>query len=116
MGDFNINLLKIDINESYNSFYNSLSHFFTPFILQPTRLQSKTSIDNIFFSSVEYQSNSANLLIEISDHIIQFLINERNLSDINLFGQDFSNFNQREFYEEVMRSYEIHWIHLTSSR
>ena len=33
MGDFNINL-KINTNDSYNSFYNSLSsHFFTPFIL-----------------------------------------------------------------------------------
>ena len=78
MGDFNINLLKINTNDSYNSFYNSLSsYFFTPFIFQPTRLQSKTLIDNIFFNSVEYQSNSGNLLIEISDHLIQFLVYTR---------------------------------------
>ena len=50
------------------------STFFTPFILQPTRLHSKTLIDNIFFNSLEYQSVSGNLLIEISDHLIQFLI------------------------------------------
>ena len=49
MGDYNINLLKIDTNEDTNLFYNNLSlHFFTRFVLQPTRLCSKTLIDNIF--------------------------------------------------------------------
>ena len=77
MGDFNINLLKIDTSSYSNLFYNTMSsHFFSPYILQPTRLQSKTLIDNIFFNSLEFQSNSGNLLIEISDHLIQFLILE----------------------------------------
>ena len=49
MGDFNVNLLKTDVNESYNLFYNTLSsYFYTPYILQPTRLQSKSLIDNFF--------------------------------------------------------------------
>ena len=77
MGDFNIDLLKSDINDSVNVFFNDLSsHYFTPYILQPTRLQSMSLIDNIFFNSLEYQSNSGNLLIEISDHLIQFLIDQ----------------------------------------
>ena len=71
MGDFNVDLLKTDINNDSNLFYNNLSsHFFAPYILQPTRLQSKSLIDNIFFNSMEYHSNSGNILIEISDHLI----------------------------------------------
>ena len=77
MGDFNINLLKIDANVAINEFFNNMSSsFFTPFVLQPTRLQSKTLIDNIFFNSLEYLTNSGNLLIELSDHLIQFLLIE----------------------------------------
>ena len=78
VGDFNVDLLKIDLLNDYREFYNTLltSSLLTPFILQPTRLASKTLIDNIFFNSLEYQSYSGNLLIEISDHLIQFLILE----------------------------------------
>ena len=84
------------------------STFFTPFILQPTRLHSKTLIDNIFFNSLEYQSVSGNLLIEISDHLIQFLIlegfiKESSLPETNLFKRDFRNFNEREFEETVLK-------------
>ena len=53
MGDFNVDLLKSESEEKSLSFYNNLSsHFFTPYILQPTRLQSKSLIDNIFFNSL----------------------------------------------------------------
>ena len=108
MGDFNIDLLKLDVNNDYNQFYNNLSsHFFSPFILQPTRLQSKTLIDNIFFNSLEYQSSSGNLLIEISDHLVQFVILEgfiknKILPEINLYKRDFTHFNEREFNEMVI--------------
>ena len=52
MGDFNIDLLKVDSNEESNTYYNIVtSHFCIPFILQPTRLKSKTLIDNIFINS-----------------------------------------------------------------
>ena len=108
MGDFNVDLLKVEINNDCNLFYNNLSsYFYSPYILQPTRLQSKTLIDNIFFNSLEYQSNSGNLLIEISDHLIQFLILEgfvknKSLPEINLFKRDFSHFNEREFREFVI--------------
>ena len=77
MGDFNIDLLKIDSNEDANSFYiNMTSHFFAPFILQPTRPISKTLIDNIFINSIEYPSYSGNLTIQLSDHLFQFTILE----------------------------------------
>ena len=53
MGDFNIDLLKKDSKTSISNFYdNMISHFFSPFILQPTRVtdNSKSLIDNIFFT------------------------------------------------------------------
>ena len=108
MGDFNVDLLKTNSHIASSEFYNNLtSHFFTPYILEPTRLHSKTLIDNIFFNSLEYQSLSGNLFIEISDHLIQFLIlqgfvKERSLPDTNLFRRDLSNFNEREFEEVVL--------------
>ena len=109
MGDFNIDLLKCDSNNDSNSFYNILSsNFFTPYVLQPTRLHSKTLMDNLFFNSLEYTSFSGNLLIEISDHLIQFLvlegfIKERPILILNIFKRDYSNFNENEFKEAVDR-------------
>ena len=70
MGDFNVDFLRSVGNNVASKFYNSLqSYFYTPFILQPTRLRSKTLIDNIFFNSVDYHSHSGNILFELSDHL-----------------------------------------------
>ena len=108
MGDFNIDLLKSETDNKSLVFYNNLSyHFFTPYVLQPTRLHSRTLIDNIFFNSLEYQSNSGNILIELSDHLIQFLIiegfvKEKFNPEINLYKRDFSHFNEKEFKEMVI--------------
>ena len=115
MGDFNIDLLKYDVNDDVSLFYNNLSSVsFTPFILQPTRLHSKTLIDNIFFNSLEYESSSGNLLIEISDHLIQFLIlegyiKERSIPEINIFKRDFSNFVEDEFKETIQN---LDWLNI----
>ena len=52
MGDFNIDLLKANLNIASDNFLNSLgSYFFQPQILQPTRItnHSSTLIDNIYF-------------------------------------------------------------------
>ena len=77
MGDLSIDILKTDTIDNVNVFYNSVtSHFFAPHILQPTRPISKTLIDNIFKNSVEYPSHSGNLIIQISDHLLQFVILE----------------------------------------
>ena len=50
----------------------------------------------------ERKKTTGNILIEIADHLIQFLIlegfiNERSIRKINLFKRDFSNFNGDEF-------------------
>ena len=107
MGDFNVDLLKMETHNDSNEFYNNLSsHFFTPYVIHPTRLRAKTIIDNILFNSLEFKSLSGNLLIEISDHLIQMLIlegfvKERSIPEINMYRRDFSNFNEREFQEEI---------------
>ena len=108
MGDFNVDLLKINSHNDSNEFFNNLSsHFFSPYVLEPTRLHSKTLIDNIFLNSLEYQSLSGNLFIEISDHLIQFLILQgfvkESLPQANLYKRDFSNFNEREFEETILK-------------
>ena len=108
MGDFNVDLLKTSSNNSAGEFFNNFStHFFTPYVLQPTRLKSKTLIDNIFLNTLEYQSKSGNLLIEIADHLTQFVILEGfskkvKLAEANIYKRDKSNFNEREFEETVI--------------
>ena len=87
-------------------FITTSSHFFTPFILQPTRLRSKTLIDNIFINSVEYPSYSDNLTIQLSDHLFQFVILEGFYKDhttkkTNIFERNFKNFSEQEFNDKM---------------
>ena len=120
MGDFNIDFLTSVGNNVASKFYNSLqSYFYTPFILQPTRLRSKTLIDNIFFNSLDYHSHSGNILFELSDHLTQFLIlegyaKERTLPDLKIFKKDFKNFSEREFEEIVVNG--VNWEEICMTR
>ena len=108
MGDININLLKIDNNTAYDNVFNTfLSNNYSPFVLQPTRLRSKTLIDNIYFNSLNYDSFSGNILVEISDHLMQYLVLENffqpsKIPKKTIFKRDFRNFNEWEFNEEVI--------------
>ena len=57
MGDFNINLMKINIESDNLQFYNTMHlYFFMHLVLQPTRVLDKltTLTGNIFFSSFEF--------------------------------------------------------------
>ena len=107
MGDFNIDLLKIDSNEDASSFFNNVtSHFLTPFILQPTRLKSKTLIDNIFLNTIEYPSYSGNRTIQLSDHLFQFVILEGFYKDLTprkskIYERNFKNFSEQEFTDTM---------------
>ena len=113
LGDFNIDLLTSSGDNAASEFYNTVSsYFYTPFILQPTRLRSKKLIDNIFFNSLEYPTSSGNLLRELSDHLIQFLIlegfsKEITLPKSNIFKRDMSKFSDREFEETVING--VNW-------
>ena len=107
MGDFNIDLLKTELLSDVNDFFNTLtSNFFAPHILQPTRPVSKTLIDNIFINTIDFNSFSGNLTIQLSDHLFQFVILEGFFRDLlpkqlNLRERNFKHFNEREFVESI---------------
>ena len=107
MGDFNIDLLKLVSHNDSSAFYNSLSSPFFHTLYSSAYQTSLYLIRSIFFNSIEHQSIRSNLLIEISDHLTQFLIlqgfvKEKSLPETNLFRRDFSNFNEREFEETIL--------------
>ena len=69
-GDFNIDLLKINTKNHYNTFYNNLTAAgYLPHISLSTRVtnQSATLIDNIFSTGL-YNNESAIIVNNISDH------------------------------------------------
>ncbi len=80
-GDINIDMLKLNINNHYNLFYeNTTAQGFFPKITRPTRCQgdSHTLIDNIFTNNLCKQHTSGILTHHISDHFMNFCILEGN--------------------------------------
>ena len=81
LGDFNIDLLKVQDDNNIDDYYNILcSNFLIPHITLPTRItpRSETLIDNIFSNNTEiHRAISGNLTISISDHLPQFCIMPR---------------------------------------
>ena len=76
MGDYNIDLIKVDSDANISKYFNHLSsNHILPHINIPTRItdRSKTLIDNIFSNSITHNV-SGNLTSSISDHMPQFLI------------------------------------------
>ena len=105
MGDFNIDLLKSNVNNVSSKFLEAMaSCFFVPYIQQPTRVvgSSATLIDKIFMNSVEFVTVSGNLLCQLADHLLQFLV----LKDFRvlyrpkheqIFKRNYRSFNNNEF-------------------
>ena len=83
LGDFNIDLMKNDIDANTSTFLDLLtSNIFVPHIIHPTRItpNSKTLIDNIFSNSPNFSEGiSGNITLSISDHFAQFLLIPMNL-------------------------------------
>ena len=80
-GDFNIDLIKFDINNNTNEYLNTvITRGFIPTILLPTRVTSHTCtlIDHIFYlsrnSRIQVMVSSSNLMTDMSDHFANFLI------------------------------------------
>ena len=102
LGDFNIDLLKANVNQEISFFLDVLgSHLVLPQVILPTRIteSSKTLIDNILSSITEFDCISGNLLHSISDHLPQFLLmsstNKPSASgNIPTSFQNWSNFYQ----------------------
>ena len=75
-GDFNIDLLKYETNTKYREFYNLMtSNGYLPLIILPTRITdtSQSLIDNIYTNTFTDDNQSGNILIEIADHLTQFV-------------------------------------------
>ena len=92
MGDFNIDLLRIDDHSDSENFINTLGSFcFQPQIIQPTRItsHSATLIDNIFFNSIEHFIISGNIVYDLTDHLPNFIIFNKFASKSQYYNQYF---------------------------
>ena len=113
----NINLLNTDTNHNVSDFYDIVFEFFSPYILQPTRLteNSKTLID-IFSNSIDFNTFSGNLTSQISDHLPQILILKyfyhKTLINSNVFERNYRFFNHDEFKNDLK---DISWDNILSS-
>ena len=75
LGDFNIELLNYYQHPLANEFLDSLSsHMLLPHIVQPTRNNSKTLIDNIYSNVITPNDISGNIIATTSDHPPNFLL------------------------------------------
>ena len=118
MGDFNINLLRNDTKPEVSKFFdNLLSHFFAPYIFQPTKFakNSKTLIDNIFINTVEFGSYSGNFMSQISGHL-QFVMHKDFLrkppsTQNDSFKHNYKFFNNDEFKNDLKN---IPWQNIVS--
>ena len=96
LGDFKIELLNYYQHPLANEFLDSLSsHMLLPHIVQPTRNNSKTLIDNIYSNVITPNNISRNIAATISDHLTQFLIAPDVFSNppstkLNIFERDWS--------------------------
>ena len=113
MGDFNVDLLKIDQHEESNLFYNVLTaNGFRPLILQPSRVTktSATLIDNIFINDMASKSKGGNLVSSISDHFAQFssldIFPKKRPNALPKFGRTYKNFSHSSFSNEMNK---INW-------
>ena len=112
LGDFNLNLLNFESNNTTGDFVNTLaSYYFQPYIIKPTRItdHSATLIDNIFFNSLEHEVISGNLLCVLSDHLSNFLI----INDVlysahqaTTYKRDYSRLNEESLVAKVQ---SINW-------
>ena len=107
-GDFNIDLLKINSNINYLSFYNLLnSYAILPFIIHPTRVvegQIPSLIENIFSNNINDFVISGNIYFQLSEHFSQFASVNRGKIDykkITMFGCDYSTFKNDQHRDDV---------------
>ena len=110
LGDFNIDLMKNDIDANTSTFLDLLtSNLFVPHIIHPTRItpNSKTLIDNIFSNSPIFSEGIlGNITLSISDHLAQFLLIPMNLVDapskIYSYKRDTKNFDRENFLLDLL--------------
>ena len=106
-GDFNCDLLKVNVSSIYDKFYDLLSSYgLFPSILLPTRVgnSSSTIIDNIFTNNLDKEVLSGVIKTDFSDHFSQFISIKRGKIDLkkpNIFTRDYSSFSAESFRDDV---------------
>ncbi|MCH2406285.1 MAG: hypothetical protein MK200_08855, partial [Nitrosopumilus sp.] len=106
-GDFNIDLLKYESNAKYREFYNLMtSNGYLPLIIQPTRITDTTQslIDNIYTNSFVQENKSGNILLEIADHLTQFVSiqkQDQNLKSETFYKRDDSNWKENLYLDDL---------------
>ena len=113
MGDFNINLLKVDSHNLSKEFIDIMfSHSYFPLVNKPTRVTdtSATLIDNIFSNSCLHQDTIQGILYtEISDHFPIFLIQTNKKSNVQkqvIKRRHVSINNINKFRENILK---VNW-------
>ena len=81
-------------------------HGFLPLIVHPTRVTDTSSavIDNIYSNYFNYNQNSGNTLITISEHFSQFTSVHRRKPDFkncNIFERDYSTFDTQSLRNDI---------------
>ena len=98
-GDGNINLLKINYNNNYNTFYESVTPSgFMPQITLPTRLSDTchTLIYNIFTNNFENKSQKIILTRIIFDHQMTCILpNQNAIKRVNREYIEVENINEK---------------------
>ena len=117
MGDYNINLLECDVDNSVQTFMNTiLSQSFYPTIDKPTRITADTAtlIDNILTNDLASLSSGV-LMTDITDHLPVFLIvnSVKESHRTNKYSQkrNFNADNVENFIHDLNRS---DWDSVTS--
>lgn len=113
MGDFNIDLLKIDIHTDSSSYFDLITSFgLFPTILRPSRItsRSRTLIDNIFSNFSDIHTISGNLTCSISDHLPQFssfnFSIDKTKENSNTYIRDWKAFDREKFILDFL---DIDW-------
>ena len=110
MGDFNIDLLKLDTDTATSTFFDCITaNLFVPHIIHPTRVTSstKTLIDNIYSNSTQFlQGISGNLTLSVSDHLAQFLIipeeTHKIPKNVKVYKRDSRNLDKENFILDLL--------------
>ena len=114
MGDFIINPLNYDSNESVVDFLDTMcNHGFLPCISGPTHLthHRKTLIDNIFYIGISNDIQLGNILTNISDHQPQILFlpsKKNNNTNSDIYQHNFNNMDVACFQDH------LRWIDLNT--
>ena len=95
-------------NDLKSQEFNNLmaSNGFIPHITLATRITdtSMSIIDYIYSNTLSHNTQSGNILIEIADHLLQFLSVDKTkieYKNVDLYKKNFKNFDEESFIHDI---------------